>query len=234
MSVERAMCYSFDVFDTVITRAVARPADVFSLVEPELAAMGVAADVSQSFADNRQRSELLARQRTQLEDISLADIYREFENEYPASKTCYQAMTEAELQKERELSRPVAWTIREVTRLLEQGEKVLFISDTYLPADVICELLDINGVPHHRKGVHLSGEIGLTKATGNLFRHVAKKEQCALSDMVHFGDNFRSDLAVPHALGMAIYKTPARLVVRKRLRLSFAYRFERLRQILSG
>jgi hypothetical protein len=48
----------------------------------------------------------------------------------------------------------------------------------------------------------VSGDIGKTKASGNLFRHLLAQENVPASNIRHTGDNRHSDYAVPRKLGI--------------------------------
>ena len=58
--------------------------------------------------------------------------------------------------------------------------------------------------------IYISSELGLTKASGNLFSHVLKKEGLdkGLKYMVHIGDNWISDVVNAQKQGIHSYHLP--------------------------
>ena len=66
----------------------------------------------------------------------------------------------------------------------------------YLPTEVIKQILDKNGFKHIDK-IYLSCEVMKTKATGNLYEYVLKEENVEPQNMIHIGDNYKSDYEIP-------------------------------------
>ncbi len=62
----------------------------------------------------------------------------------------------------------------------------------YLPLEVIEQILKTNGFDEIDK-IYLSCEEMKTKSTGNLYEKVIKEENVEPSNIVHIGDNYRSD-----------------------------------------
>lgn len=79
---------------------------------------------------------------------------------------------------------------------------MIYISDMYLPSEFIKEILTNHGVFGRKDSLYASGEIGLTKESGKLFKHVLKKEGIPASSLFHYGDNFHSDFVVPSRMGI--------------------------------
>ncbi len=194
--------HSFDVFDTCITRPFLSPIDLFYDVALLLRDVAPASWSPDEFVAARVRAEQAARQRHALrEDIRFDDIFEEF-----AELTPWQIATatarNAELAAERNCSIAIASTIARIHDLHAHGERVIFISDMYLPGDFILELLRGHGVDCARSSVYVSGDIGLTKGSGRLFEHVLAAERLASHELIHVGDHRRNDWRVPRRLGI--------------------------------
>ena len=71
--------------------------------------------------------------------------------------------------------------------------KAIFISDMYLPKDIVTAMLRKCGYMVGDEDIFLSGELGLTKASGRLFAHVQRELKCEASEFLHVGDNELSD-----------------------------------------
>lgn len=61
----------------------------------------------------------------------------------------------------------------------------------YLDKSVICQILNKIGVTKYQ--LFLSSEIGYTKQTGNLFDYIISELKISRSELVHIGDNKKSD-----------------------------------------
>lgn len=194
--------YSFDLFDTLVTRPVKRPAMVFHIldrlgVEYRLPVFGII-----GFRVWRILAERVARGLAAREDIDLFRIYRVlgYILKYPA------AMLKQELAVELALIQPIPDSVATLRSLLAQGRRCCIVSDMYLPPSVIRRI-----VRRHVGDVdfRVSSREGLTKRSGGLFRALIEGYGINAREIQHFGDNPQSDLAVPHALGMDACLLPA-------------------------
>ncbi len=73
------------------------------------------------------------------------------------------------------------------------GRPVLLLSDMYLSADQISQLVRAN-YPELEFRVYVSNECGLSKRSGTLYGHALREEGLAASSMLHMGDNIKSDV----------------------------------------
>lgn len=78
-------------------------------------------------------------------------------------------------------------------------KEVMIISDMYLPADFIGEILYANGYMSHSK-LYVSSATGVLKSTGNMFRFVLKNTGYRTQDVLHIGDNILGDYICPKSL----------------------------------
>jgi FMN phosphatase YigB (HAD superfamily) len=199
------LTHSFDVFDTCLVRTVARPADLFYLpaqkVPGEIARRPRTPEEIIDLARLRLEAEAAARRAIARPDITLADIYAHFSHlDYwgiPAH-----IMMQAEIDLEIALVRPVAVIRQKIEALRGQGCRIIFISDMYLPRDIIRRMLLDHGFAHPDDPVYVSGEIGLTKHNGQLFPYVLAQENLGPGQLHHWGDNPHSDVLVPARQGL--------------------------------
>lgn len=203
------MIYSFDVYDTVITRTFARPPDLFYvLVRRVLAGAGrpePAAEVLEEMVTwrlNLERAARAAARAAGRQDTTFSDIYAGAGGNpwglEPAE------MMAAELQLEREATRPVPGMRARLDEIRRRGGRIVFVSDMYLPGTVIRGLLAAHGLAQPGDGIYVSGDVGLTKSSGELFRHVLAAEGVGPGEMLHVGDNAHSDIAMARKLGIRV------------------------------
>lgn len=203
IAAEKTKYVSFDVFDTLVQRPLMYPTDLFQLLSEKLNrnfSSYVNFKVIREEAEHtlRREQELYHAQR---EDITLDEIYQYIQTHYVFDKELVEQARQEELTLELRYckTREIGKTLFDFA--LEMGKKVIICSDMYLPADFIGEILASNGITGYEK-LYVSCEIGLTKATGNLYRFVQKDLRCKDSGaFIHIGDNWSSDVESAQACG---------------------------------
>lgn len=169
---------AFDVFDTLVIRNVVEPTDVFKMVG------------GRSFCYARILAEIIARKLSSKEDITLDKIYRFLPSKYKNK----------EIAIEKEVCKPNPEVYDIYKELKAQGKKIYAISDMYLPKHVIEDILKQCG--YELDGIYVSSEIGLSKSTGNLFNYFLKDNNYEAKDVLHIGDNKKSDFECAKQVGM--------------------------------
>jgi len=189
--------YSFDVFDTVITRNTATPVGIFALVERELLKNSSYADISIRYRENffvlRRNAEKLAGG-IYKGAATINNIYQVLGCNKDISASQLERIKKLELETEYSNSVPINENIEKIRQLLRNGEKVIFISDMYLSSEYIRELIckhapDFKDIP-----VYVSCEHGCNKYSGELFKKVKEYEKIQFSEWIHTGDNLRADI----------------------------------------
>ena len=193
--IAKARIVSFDVFDTLVIRNVKEPHIVFDVMSVQLINQSIVRDGLQ-FKKDRIVAEKEAYRNAKKEEITLDDIYK-YLNKYEN----VERIKEIELDTEKRLieKRMDIYNIYEYC--LSLGKKIVFTSDMYLERENIEEILFNCGYKVYQK-LYLSSEIGMRKSTGNLFRYLIKEEKILSKDILHIGDNYKSDYFIPKMLGI--------------------------------
>jgi FMN phosphatase YigB (HAD superfamily) len=202
---------SFDVFDTCITRTYHKPADLFlELARLTLSGREDSADASaiETLAKQRSVAETNARKSSPKEDIQIADIYRELEKAVSMPLNL-SAMLSLELDLELASMVPIRSTLDYYRELCSTGQRIIFISDMYLPKSTIMAMLSKCGYDTRSGELYLSGDVGLQKRTGSLFAHVLKAESIPPFALTHHGDNQFSDVKIAKKIGIDSVHIPA-------------------------
>lgn len=200
----KAKAISFDVFDTLLVRKLLNATDVFVVMERESGVAG--------FHELRIRAEAEARealgQATGSHEVTLAEIYDALRlpSSIPAGWSAERLM-QLELEVERRvlIRSPGIEAIYEMA--VNAGKPVIAVSDMYLPADFIGDLLAANRLPVDR--VFVSCALRTSKHEGGLYGEVAAAMQVRPEQILHFGDNFKADCAAALQAGVAGYHLPA-------------------------
>ncbi len=198
------MTYSYDVFDTCLVRACGKSLFVFDILAQEV--LGGAATVSEirDFAQIRMKGEEKARElfiNSEKEDVILQEIYSccDFTS---LTDTDNDRIMEAELKAERAVLLPVQALQEEIKQRRKEGGRIMFVSDMYLPSVFVKEVLTKSGFFEEGDKLYISGEVGKSKATGNLYKYIHESEQLPYAKWVHKGDHPVGDYKAPRKLGI--------------------------------
>ncbi len=226
-------CCSFDIFDTILTRTVLYPRDVFHLVQGALAnsVPAVPGRLARSFWGGRVWAEFIARRQRNSEDISLTDIYRVIARRHVLDDRQRNGLMQLELAMESLVLVPVPGAAQLVDNWRSQVDRVVFASDMYLPTVFLREILERHGLFADGDRIYVSGELGKTKASGQLFWLMLEDLGITPGEMVHIGDNHLADCLIPQSLGINGPESP-RNTGRWKLMTDLKLKVNYLRQLL--
>ena len=179
---------SFDVFDTILMRYVAKPYHVNEIIRLKVEdLLGKSFD----FPNLRLKAEEIARQKKN-SDVNLDDIYKSFgELTNLDAETC-KKIRELEIATELELILPREKVVGWFKESLKRGKNVWLISDMYMQTPDFERILTKCGVKGYEK-LLISSETGLRKDTAAIWNHLAEKNLNTVGKLLHIGDNETSD-----------------------------------------
>ena len=179
---------SFDIFDTTLIRKCGNPENIFYLLAHKLYPSDKAK--REDFILWRKGAESEARRRAHDKDATIEDIYNSNEvkgfDEYTPAQ-----LIEAEksIEAENLIANPA---IKEtIHKKREEGYTICFISDMYLPSDMLKEVLKREGSINKDEQVYVSCEWNARKSNGVLYQRL--KEELKPQQWEHFGDHPVSD-----------------------------------------
>ncbi len=202
-----AQYFSFDVFDTCVTRHCVNPTDLFEalfaklLLDTKLPPHGLET-AAKSLARSRIQAETTARQQSDRDDIALAKIYQTLKPALEGYGISSDHALAEEMEQELAAVSPILSTRLRIQQLRQQGYGIVFISDMYLPGSVVRQMLIEHGFTDGSDGVYVSADVGLSKGSGRLFTHVCQQLGIALKQLHHTGDNLYADVRAAHLLGI--------------------------------
>ena len=174
---------SFDIFDTAVYRKVDRPIDVFNIMSAEMN--------MNDFVDIRKKAEVMARNIKEkacgTREVVLSEIYDVLGDRFDVDKK----WMDREIELEIDISLPNEYILEVYNTLLKFGKKIVFMTDMYLPLDVIKTILDKNGYANY-DCIILSNEYGLRKGDGTLQEVLSEKYP--KESIIHIGDNEAGDV----------------------------------------
>ena len=190
---EKIKIVSFDIFDTLITRPFLYPKDLFVFLNEDYRKLSK--NLGIDFSKIREECEVFARkeaQKNKEEEITLDKIYDIIEKQYEIPNDIIEFLKKKEIELELRFCkrRETAYSIYKLAKYL--GKRVICTSDMYLPKNVIRQILLNNGYDEIDK-IYISCEPNVTKSTGNLYHYVIENEGISPENILHIGDNYKSD-----------------------------------------
>lgn len=187
---------TFDVFDTLLLRPLARPEDAFYLLGARLGYPDFRRLRIQAEEEARRRKELAAGSR----EVTLEEIWAVLAPETGLSPEEGMA---AERKLESDLCRANPYFLPVVAALRRQGKTLAVLSDMYLEEETVAALLDRCGFGTFAACL-VSGERGCSKSGGGLYR-LARKLLGPGRACAHVGDDPWADQRQTEAAGWAAF-----------------------------
>lgn len=210
--------YSFDIFDTLISRKVLDPIGVFYQVQEKIVDHGgFSLEFERNYPSIRHYSEFSLREyyhktvemrNSDHVEITLDEIFEKMSAIYGISADQAALLKQWELDAELENVIPLRKQIDLVKQLVSEGEKVILISDMYLPREQITKMLAAADPVLTKLPLFLSNEYGVLKNSGKLFLEVYKSFQpfYDFDKWIHYGDNPKADIRQPRQLNICTRK----------------------------
>ena len=170
-AIDRHEVITFDIFDTLVTRCVLLPQDVFRLVDRRM--FGTHGNPG-TFDFYRERIRAAGKQDGLY--FSLEEIYNKIQEDLGLSDETRAQLMAAELQVEAEVIVPRKAIVDALRYAIRQGKEVWLISDMYLTKPMITALLakaGIDDVPPER--ILISCEEQADKKSGALFKRFLER-----------------------------------------------------------
>ena len=175
--------YSFDIFDTVFSRKCLDPKGIFYYVKHKIQTSDIKFPqiIVNDFPTIRAYAESNMREyynRTRIErnddrcEIQFDEIYDRIKELYSLSDEQINALKEWELEGELENVIPLEPQINKIKKLIKNNDKVVLISDMYLPKEFIKKMLEKADPILATLDLYLSSEYGYEKAKKFLYLEV--------------------------------------------------------------
>lgn len=212
------MRYSFDVFDTLITRKTATPKGIFALMQKQLLQdrgyASIPLFIRENFYRLRIDAEELARYHLFLqgkgEEVTLEEIYQAFRLTGSITEEDIEKLQKLELEMEYACSVPIEENIKRLKELYLSSHMVVLISDMYLSAETIRWILVKQDDIFKEIKIFVSSQYRKQKGSGALFCCVKQEEKWDEKEWVHIGDQEAADKKGAEKIGICaeVYPYP--------------------------
>lgn len=189
--------FSFDVYDTCVTRLCGESNNVFYLLASKFLGNTEIAKI-RAFVEKRIEAEKKAEIRYGKEAVTIDEIYSVLDISHLTSVENNEVM-KMELRIEENILSPILETVNLIRKCRRQGS-ILFVSDMYLSSDFIKTQLIKFGIFLDGDEIYVSSEVGLSKKSGSLFDYIKKRTE--VTTWTHYGDNIYSDYIIPKKKGI--------------------------------
>lgn len=195
---------TFDVFDTLITRAVADPSAVYLLLGRRLSNLRLIRCTPEAFAHARMYAGRCAWRNAAGHEPTLAQVYGELRASLQLTAEQMTQLMNLELELESQLIRVVPDGKDRVQEARRKGHRVVFVSDMYVSSRFIKELLTKYSRWSEGDGIYVSCEHGKSKRSGGLFQELLKREDVVPSAVCHVGNDLKADIEAPKRMGFQV------------------------------
>ena len=182
---------SFDIFDTLVTRTLYEPDDLFRIMADKL---GIS-----DFLDRRKKAEQEAISKFN-HDVNLSEIYECYKELNHISKKEVDSIKNLEISLEILFIVPRVEMKEVFDRLIKDKKHVVLTSDMYLEKDTILKMLKKCGYEKYDE-FYLSNELDARKDNKKIWKHLDLSKK-----IVHIGDNRVSDFEYPKEFGVDTIK----------------------------
>lgn len=197
--------YSYDIFDTVIKRSCLEPAGIFLYVKQKMLASSVKFPQNMVFDYMRIRQcceanaremwyKTMYKREGDHREITFDAIFERMQDVYNLTDEQIGLLKQWELEAEYLSCIPYTEHIDDIKKLLASGERVVLISDMYLPIDFVKKLLKKADPVLAELPLMLSSDVGTQKTTKKLYADTFHSiENYNFARWIHRGDNELAD-----------------------------------------
>lgn len=193
---------SFDLFDTLIKRQVAKPEDVFSLVELQYYRR-YGKKTIEKFSTLRKQALETAQKKYHKKTCSLDEIYSCID----LDKETLAVLKKLEIETEISVNVANYPVFHLFQRLRSANKKIIIISDMYLPAHVVKQILDKNNINGYLE-VFVSCDYGCSKSDGGLYQAACERLGVSPKQIFHIGDGLKNDYLQAKHRKLSAYHIP--------------------------
>lgn len=187
---------SFDVFDTLLFRKVKTPVGLFEFIQQQAENKGFSYP---NYCSARIEAEKKAiKHNSDSDEITLDSIYKEMEFNNEAERNYFMSL---EQDSELYLCIPNEEMVLLLNQLKSKGKVIIITSDMYLPTGLISRMLEKCGVYYDY--LYVSSEYGIRKSSGKLFKKILVDLHIKRNELIHIGDNWKSDYIMPKLVRMS-------------------------------
>jgi len=193
----------FDIFDTLVTRTIFYPDNLFRIIEKEF---DQKFSLKSDFMRIRKETEYQLRiSRRHNGDVSYDDIYDHIHLYSNYSTEMIDYLRETDFAYEMKTLIPKPDAIELLKYAFENDTEVIFVSDMYLTKVQVLSILETNGIPFQEDNVLVSSDTGLRKDNTSIWKDLVDTQRIDPSKTLMIGDSEVSDAKLPGDFGIGTF-----------------------------
>ncbi len=196
-------CIIFDIFDTLVTRTIFYPDNIFRIIEQEF---DEKFSIRSDFMKVRKETEYQLRMSEEHSgDVSYEDIYDHIHlySDYTVEMVAY--LREKDFEYELEILIPKPDTIALLQYAYDNNIEILFVSDMYLTKLQVMAILKKQNIPFKEENVMVSSDTGYRKDNTTVWKHLVETKRINPSKTLMIGDSEVSDAKLPGDFGIETF-----------------------------
>lgn len=209
-AVDSTEVVSFDLFDTLVDRPFAAPHELYLYIQQEVRQL--VGDSALEFHKLRRLAEHRTRQGSTRNEVSIDEIYDTLLAMSDIPSAFKERLIELEFNTELKLCRQREYGFKLFSHAVNQGKRIVCISDFYYGKAYLRRLLDANGYGS-LADLYVSTDFGESKSEGTLFKQVFHRLGVPASKILHVGDNRASDVVNAEKFGCRTFFHPRAMAI---------------------
>lgn len=190
---------SFDLFDTLVMRKVLTSANIFDLIEHELTERF---NIHNDFKVRRIEAEKYCFANID-QDFTMQQIYNRLQETLHLTDELTDQIKSMEYEFELKYCTPRHALIECFNYAVSKKKKICITTDMYWTSNAIKQLLKIHQIAGY-DNLFISCELKMSKAAGTIWEYI--KEIYSEKNILHIGDNQRSDIDVPRKYDISTFE----------------------------
>jgi HAD superfamily hydrolase (TIGR01549 family) len=202
-AIDSCSLISFDIFDTAVLRKVLKPEDVFTLVCDQLKLKYDFKRLRLNAENEVWKSKLCDDPKA---EVTLDEIYTQLSKHVSPIKDAAEVvkLKQKEIETEILVSQRNEFIYAAYEYCIKKNKSIIFTSDMYLSKKTLKKVLVKNGYENY-KDLFVSCEELKSKRTGDLYDYIIQKYNLHPREILHIGDNEKTDIHVALNKGLKTY-----------------------------
>ncbi|KTE92014.1 haloacid dehalogenase [Desulfitobacterium hafniense] len=199
LAIDNHAVISFDLFDTLIMRKVLMPANIFDLIERELAERF---NIHMNFKGSRIEAEKYCFANID-QHFTMEQVYSRLQETLHLTDELTDQIKAMEYELELKYCTPRHALTECYNYAVSKKKKICITTDMYWTSDAIEKLLRMHEITGY-ENLFISCELKMSKASGTIWEYL--KEIYAEKNILHIGDNQQSDIDIPRKYDISTFE----------------------------
>ncbi len=192
-----------DIFDTLLTRTIFYPDNLFRIMEKEF---DKKFSITSDFLKVRKATEFALRfSDMHTGDVSYEDIYDHIHLHSNYNLEMIEYLRKIDFEYEMKMLIPKPDTVELLKYAYDKAIDTLFVSDMYLTKAQVISIFKKHNIPFKQENIYVSSDTGYRKDNTSLWKHLVDSKRVNPHQALMIGDNEVSDAKLPGDFGIGTF-----------------------------